>query len=192
MSHLKSLITPYDINNTCVQCLETLPHKAMNPIKGVHLIAASSEITTLDCLQNSISVHDMRHTQNDMKMSSLVAKRHRRLTEKHTDWKRDFNKILWQVQTQGKHETACLPRPETHLESYLFYCEQQLKKHKVQGFSMFLNGKCNGLQSKTVLIVSDSWYLYMLRKHGGRCSHKSCNRLIRSDIFKHQTPTSNR
>lgn len=85
MSHLKSLITPYDINNTCVRCLETLPHKAMNPIKGVLLIAASSEITTFDCLQNSISVHDMRRTQNDMKTSSLGAKRHRRLTEKHTD-----------------------------------------------------------------------------------------------------------
>lgn len=99
------------------------------------------------------------------------------LTEKHTDWKQDIYRYLWQVQTHGKHEAACLPRPDTHVDSYLFYCVQQLKKHKVQVFSMFLNGKCNGL--KINLVVSYNWYLCMLRKQGGRHSHKSLNKLIR-------------
>lgn len=112
MSHLKSLIIPYDINKTCVRHLETLPHEAMNLTKGV-LFASSSEITTLGSFAAQVSVHGMKRTQNDMKTSSLEAKRHRRLTEKHTDWKRDFDKILWQVQTHGKHEAACSPRQDT-------------------------------------------------------------------------------
>lgn len=146
MSHLKSLIIPYDINKTCVRHLETLPHEAMNPTKGV-LFASSSEITTLGSFAAQVSVHDMKRTQNDMKTSSLEAKRHRRLTEKHTDWKRDFDRFY----DRSKHTVNMRPPAypdKTHVDSYLFYCEQQLKKHKVQGFSMFLNGTCNGLQIK--------------------------------------------
>lgn len=148
MSHLKSLITPYDINNTCVKCLETLPHKAMNPIKGVLLIAASSEITTLDCLQNSISVHDMRRTQNDMKTSSLGAKRHRRLTEKHTDWKRDFNRFY----DRSKHRVSTrLPAypDQTHTENLTsFTVNSNWKNTKSKVSLCFLIASAKGYRLK--------------------------------------------
>lgn len=83
ISHLRSLINPphhhHCINNTCIQCLETLPREAMeNIIKEV--------IVAFNCcffwsnntwLFTEVSVHDMKYTQHGMKTSSLGAKRQR-------------------------------------------------------------------------------------------------------------------
>lgn len=80
-----------------------------------------------------------------MKTSSLEAKRHRRLAEKHTTTENGTDRFY----DRSKHTVNMRPPAypdQTHVGSYLFYCAQQLKKHKVQGFSMFLNDTCSGLQ----------------------------------------------
>lgn len=114
----------------------------------VVLTAVSCEVTMFDSLQSSLSAHDMKHKQNDMKMSSLGAKRQSRLTEKHTDLEQDFNRFYDRSKHTVSIKVACLPRTDTHVDSYLFYCVQQLKKHKVQVFSMFLMDTFNGPRIK--------------------------------------------
>lgn len=96
------------------------------------LIAVSCEVTMFDSLQSSLFAHDMKHTQNDMKMSSLGAKRQSWLTEKHTDLEQDFTRFY----DRSKHMVSIrLPAypDQTHtsiLTSFTVYSNWKNTKSK--------------------------------------------------------------